>query len=149
MRARDGVWFYRVATLLPFALTVLGALLTRFVAPTYDAGQQQPLLAGIAWGLTTIGTLVCIPYGLYLIAVALFMRPTTERDYRRAALLAPLVIAPAFGIFQWLVDRGTHELTLLPITIAVWGIPTLVVGYSYVLLILAMLMGARRARWIA
>ena len=148
MRLRDGVWFYRVATLLPFALTVLGALLTKFVAPTYDAGQQHPLLAGIAWGLMTIGTFACIPYGLYLIVVAIFMRPTTERDYRRAALLAPLVIAPAFAIFEWLADPGTHEFALLPITIAVWGIPALVFGYLYVLLILAMLTWARRAGWI-
>jgi len=120
--------FFRLAACLPIAMPLLG-IAWLAVSDETRLGDGGPWLGALALSLYFGG----IPYLVCALLWFLRYRDRPARTYLRSSLVAPLVVAPAAGLF-WLVThlvRGNAGDVALANSAFV-AVATVLVGYVYV-----------------
>lgn len=130
--------FYRVAALLPLLVPVLLAI------PRLATGRGL-LSADSGLGMARVyligSLLAALPYALFAAVALWVLRRHSERAYRTAAWIAPLLFAP-WLMFCWLgfaIARswGAQTAGLLRVALTLGGL-ALLVGYGYVVVVEAL-----------
>jgi|WetSurMetagenome_2_1015567.scaffolds.fasta_scaffold12566_4 hypothetical protein len=120
--------FFRLSLLGPLLLPLLGA-----VTPILPL--QVPAL------ILSVGILYYGPgYVVFALGVLFWLRaPRTPDALFKAALLGPVVAAPLIALSVIAVSLLVHtdRLANAPLAALLWGTATLVLGYGYVLPLLA------------
>ncbi len=124
------VQWYRRATALPYIVPIIGGAIGQLMHFRPSPLVDLFVILGFAAIYQTI------PYTIFLIVVWLAVKPRSVRALRRTALLAPIAIAIPFAVAATIFDSGRHpSLDDFFPGVALYGIPAVVVGYFYVMLV--------------
>ena len=142
-----GEQFYRRATVLPFAVTLLaGSLVGVFwkVSASIKAPNAMEGVAKVTTLIMLCGICAAVPY---LIFLAMIWRPykgRSERAWRRLVWSAPLLIAVPFGVAVG-ASAGLYHFWDRFYFAGLWAIG---VGYFYVVLIELAFVVSRACGWV-
>lgn len=148
VRAIDVPTYYRRAMLAPVLLCSAGV----FFAPLTNVRFSHLLqdIGGYFAIIALAGFFGAIPYGLFVAVLWYVVEPRSERQFRAAAWLAPLVVSALFSVGSYLLlgwPSGSGE----PAWFVVGSLsaPGLLFGYALVVLIEGSLWVALRRGWVA
>ncbi|MEP6781195.1 MAG: hypothetical protein ABJC26_14965 [Gemmatimonadaceae bacterium] len=127
----DAVRFYRRASVLPFAASMLGGGMA-WAIDRWKLMSPFAFPASLFAALYTSGIFVTIPYALFLLAIRCFAMPESEAAHRKVSLLAPIVIAVPFAVVMaTMVFLNDHADAAL-IALSFYFTASFLVGYVYV-----------------
>jgi hypothetical protein len=137
--------FYRLALLLPILIPAVVMIGAYFVGlPTFEP------LKSVVTALIASGYVGALPYSLFALWAAWWIRGKSERQIRRLALRAPVLMLLVFTPVAFLMgvsDSDTFGGTLF---ILLYAVPCiLVLGYAYVGVVFWIRRLANTREWIS
>jgi hypothetical protein len=136
--------FYKLSLLLPLILSAA-------CVPFLFLNVRLPEWIGNAIGITAWSGLVAgIPYVIFALALLLWARGRTERQFRHALILSPILLLPVFSVYIFIIalfiDRQSIGWQTL---IGLYFYVPWILGYGYVALVLSITFFFRRLRLIS
>ena len=137
--------FYRLSLWIPIVLplAVMLAVHGLDVRPTGAATAKffQIMLISIVYG--------GIPYGLLAIWATWWIGPRSEPEIRRRALVAPLWLVGVWSLFAMVQSILSGKLEMFVGLVGLGTVFSLILGYGYVALVLALRAALGRAGFIS
>ena len=141
--------FFQWASLVPIAVPAGAALFWKLMGPNPHDGSSTDVAVSMAGILGWVGAVGAIPYVLFLLVLHLWIRPTSDRQWRVTLWLAPLAVATAaslaVGVRAAWPDRGWSIVFGGAYLFGLAAFPT---AYLWVVIIWLTYRVARDRRWI-
>jgi hypothetical protein len=137
--------FYRLALLLPLLIPAAVMTGASFVGlPTFE-----PLKSLVA-ALIVSGLAGAVPYSLLALWASWWIKEKSEREIRRLALRAPVLMLLAFLPVAFLIGASDGDTLGEGLFILLYAVPCiLVLGYAYVALVFWLRHIAQTREWIS
>jgi hypothetical protein len=137
--------FYRLALLLPLLIPAAVMIGAYFVgSPTFEP------LSSVVAALIASGYVGALPYSVFALWAAWWIRGKSESQIRGLAVRAPLLMLVVFLPFAFLMGASDGDTLGGALFILIYAVPCiLILGYAYVGVVFWMRRLAKTREWIS